>query len=120
MIFSHKINGVVIENKDIDFQNNQISVKLHNLSHIPNDKDSYNISFAGMRGYHALESKGIPDENDILTFVINRNDYQKVTIGTRAKISPVRMQVFLQTSRTFLILNQSTSEAITYSLVATR
>ena len=44
-----------------------------------------------MRGYHALESKGIPDENDILTFVINRNDYQKVTIGTRAKISPVRM-----------------------------
>ena len=91
MIFSHQINGVVIENKDIDFQNNQISVKLHNLSHIPNDKDSYNISFGGLRGYHTLESKGIPDENDILTFVINRNDYQKVTIGTRAKISPVRM-----------------------------
>ncbi|MCV3763236.1 hypothetical protein OF389_09970 [Companilactobacillus farciminis] len=90
MIFSKKINGVVIENKNVDFQNNQISVKLHNLSHIPNEKDSYNISFAGMRGYRALESEGIPDENDILTFVINRHDYDKVKVGTRTKISPVR------------------------------
>ncbi|KRK95086.1 hypothetical protein [Companilactobacillus futsaii] len=90
MIFSHKINGVVIENKNIDFQNNQISVKLHNLSHIPNENDSYNISFTGLRGHHALESKGIPDENDILTFVINRHDYEKVKVGTKTKMSTVR------------------------------
>lgn len=91
MIFSKKTNGVVIENKNLDFQNNQISVKLHNLSHIPNEKDSYNISFAGMKGYHAFESTGIPDENDILTFVINRHDYEKVKVGTRTKMSPVRV-----------------------------
>lgn len=90
MIFSKKTNGVVIENRNIDFQNNQISIKLHNLAHIPKEKDSYNVSFAGMKGYHAIESKGIPDENNILTFIINRHDYKKVKVGTRTKMSPVK------------------------------
>lgn len=90
MIFSKKTNGVVIENRNIDFQNNQISIKLHNLAHIPKEKDSYNVSFAGMKGYHAIESKGIPDENNILTFIINRHNYEKVKVGTRTKMSPVK------------------------------
>lgn len=90
MILSKKTNGVVIENRNIDFQNNQISIKLHNLAHIPKEKDSYNVSFAGMKGYHAIESKGIPDENNILTFIINRHNYEKVKVGTRTKMSPVK------------------------------
>jgi len=43
-----------------------------------------------MKGYHAIESKGIPDENNILTFIINRHDYEKVKVGTRTKMSPVK------------------------------
>jgi len=65
--------GSVIENKALDSQTNQISITLGNLKKVPNIDDFYLVSFRGVRGYHRLEVSKIPDENNLLTFTVQKS-----------------------------------------------
>jgi len=79
--------GIVIENQKIEARINQISIKLANLHEIPNSDDFYLIAFPGIRGYQRLTVKGIPDENNLLTFNIKSNlDLDDIQLGSKVKV----------------------------------
>jgi len=83
--------GSVIENKNLDFQTNQISINLGHLKKIPNVNDFYLVSFRGIRGYHRLVVTKIPDENNLLTFTVQKSGNLShvsdlVTPGTKVRV----------------------------------
>ena len=81
--------GIVIENQKIEARINQISIKLANLHEIPNSDDFYLIAFPGIRGYQRLTVKGIPDENNLLTFNIKKTSnlvLDDIQPGSRVKV----------------------------------
>jgi len=81
--------GIVVENREIAPQTNQISIKLANLHGIPNDDDFYLVSFRGIRGYHRLTVTGIPDENNLLTFSIKKSSnlvIDEIKPGSKVKV----------------------------------
>lgn len=87
--------GVVIENKDLNPQNKQITIKINNFKYIPNDGTHYLVSFRGVgrsnRQFHTLELQNVPDENNLLTFNFSNSDHLNkdlslLTPGVRVKV----------------------------------
>lgn len=75
---SHKTdNGILIENKVVDEQTTQVSVQVNNFEYSPNEGDLYLISFRGIgrsnKRTHYSVLKNIPDENNILSFDLQKS-----------------------------------------------
>lgn len=87
--------GVVIENKQLDYQTHQLVIKLDGLREIPNADDFYLISFRGGHGlhnqYHQLKVSSMPDENNLLSFTVKSSsgldkDLGAILPGTKVKV----------------------------------
>lgn len=77
-----KSSGVVIENKKLSTRANQITIKLDDLKIVPQPGDTYFLSFRGVSGIsreaHPFSIKNVPDENNLLTFAIQKGgDFTK-------------------------------------------
>lgn len=82
--------GIVIENKKIDSENNQLSIKVSDLNRIPDIDNSYLITTRShplRNKYHFLNISKVPDENNLLTFTVYRgHDLAAVKPGSKVKI----------------------------------
>lgn len=79
--------GVIVENKALNDQTNQISIRIDSLENIPAKNDAYIIALRGIRKprnkYHSVELIGIPDENNLLTFKIDRSNDKKELLNLK-------------------------------------
>lgn len=82
--------GIVIENRKIDSENNQLSIKVSDLTRVPKVDDSYLITTRThplRNKFHYLNISKLPDENNLLTFTVYReHDLAKVQPGSKVRI----------------------------------
>ena len=86
--------GTVIDNTKVDDENNQLLIKLEKLKDVPDVGDYYLVSFRKTRGvknaYQKLIIGTIPDENNLLAFLVPNHDNSLnsnlITAGTRVNV----------------------------------
>lgn len=87
--------GNVVENRALDSETNLVTIKLETLREVPNLDDYYLLAFRGIRRlgnkYHRLQVKTLPDENNLLSFIVPKtgdfkNTLEAIKPGTIVKI----------------------------------
>jgi hypothetical protein len=84
--------GTVIENGNYNSEVNRILIRLDEMKQVPNQGDFYLVSSRGLGNkYHRLEVEKLPDENDLLSFLVPKKEFNTkqlaaIKVGARLKI----------------------------------